>query len=52
LRPETRERAVRILPEEIYRGFGPTLASEYLAKKHKIAVGREALRKRMTEVGL
>ena len=52
LREETCERAVRILSEEVYRGFGPTLASEYLAKKHKIAIGREALRKLMMQAGL
>ena len=39
LSEETRESAVRILSQEVYRGFGPTLASEYLAKKHKIAIG-------------
>ena len=26
------DRAVRILSQEVYRGFGPTLASEYLAR--------------------
>jgi hypothetical protein len=49
---ETRERVVRILSQEMYRGFGPTLASEYLAKQHKIAAGREALRKLMMQAGL
>ena len=52
LREETREKAVRILSEEVYRGFGPTLAGEYLAKKHKITIGREALRKLMMQAGL
>ena len=28
----------------MYRGFGPTLASEYLAKKHQIEVSRETVR--------
>ena len=32
---QTRERTVRIPSEEVYRGFGPTLASEYLRKRHK-----------------
>src|SRR5580692_1352072 len=41
---EVRERAVRVLSGELYRGFGPTLAREYLAKKHKLAIGRETLR--------
>ena len=31
----------------VYRGFGPTLASEYLAKEHEIRIGREALRQWM-----
>ncbi len=38
------ERAVRILSQEVYRGLGPTLAAEYLAKHHKLSIGREALR--------
>lgn len=49
---ETREKALRILSQEVYRGFGPTLASEYLRKKHGIGVGREALRQIMIGAGL
>jgi transposase len=52
LSEETREKAVRILSQEVYRGFGPTLASEYLARKHKIVIGREALRQLMRRAGL
>jgi len=52
LSEEKREKALRILSQEVYRGFGPTLASEYLAKKHKIAIGREALRQLMMQAGL
>lgn len=52
LSEETREKVVRILSQEVYRGFGPTLASEYLAKKHKISIGREALRKILMQAGL
>ena len=26
---------MRILSQEVYPGFGPTLAGEYLAKKHE-----------------
>lgn len=52
LSEQTRERAVRILSQEVYRGFGPTLASEYLAKKYKIPIGREALRQLMMQSGL
>jgi hypothetical protein len=47
-----RESAVRILSQQMYRGFGPTLASEYLAQKHKIRIGREALRQLMLRAGL
>jgi transposase len=52
LSAEVREQAVRILSQEVYRGFGPTLASEYLGKKHKIRIGREALRRVMIQAGL
>lgn len=52
LSPAMREKAIRILSAEIYRGFGPTLASEYLAKKHKLRIGREALRQLMKQAGL
>lgn len=44
---QTREQIVRILAHEVYHGFGPTLAAEYLAKKHKLRIGREALRQLM-----
>ena len=47
-----REKIIGILRQEIYRGFGPTLASEYLAKKHKLVIGREALRQVMISAGL
>jgi hypothetical protein len=36
-----------ILSRPEYRGFGPTLASEYLAVKHNIVVSRETLRQWM-----
>jgi hypothetical protein len=36
----------------VYRGFGPTLASEYLAKKHGIEVSRETLRQWMIRAKL
>lgn len=41
---EKREQAIEILNQEVYRGFGPTLAAEYLAQKHNLRVGRETLR--------
>ncbi len=46
------QRAVEILSKPVYEGFGPTLASEYLANKHDLRIGREALRKLMTAAGL
>lgn len=46
------DKIVRILSQEVYHGFGPTLAVEYLAKHHKIQIGREALRKLMMSAGL
>lgn len=41
------QKAVGILSQEVYRGFGPTLASEYLSKKHKIEASRETVRQWM-----
>jgi len=49
---QDRDKIVRILSQEVYHGFGPTLAAEYLAKKHKIEIGREALRKLMMGAAL
>lgn len=45
-------KALKMLRQEIYRGFGPTLASEYLAKQLPIAVSRETVRTWMIEAGL
>ena len=48
-----RERqAKEILGGEDYQGFGPTLASEYLAKRHQIRVSRETVRTWMRQAGL
>ncbi len=47
-----RDKIVRTLSQEVYHDFGPTLAAEYLAQKHKIQIGREALRKLMMTAGL
>ena len=52
LSDEVRSKALAILSQEVYRGFGPTLASEYLARRHKLTIGREALRQLMIEGGL
>jgi hypothetical protein len=47
-----RAKIIGILSREVYQGFGPTLAAEYLAEKHCLKVGREALRQIMLETGL
>jgi hypothetical protein len=39
--------AVRILGAPVYQGFGPTLAAEYLEKKHGIEASRETVRQWM-----
>lgn len=43
----TEEEAVRILSAPVYQGFGPTLACEYLAKRHGIEVSKETVRQWM-----
>ncbi len=50
--PETvRQRAVKLVKRE-YADFGPTLASEYLAKDHSLMLSKEALRKILIEAGV
>lgn len=49
LEEKTRGKALEILSRDVYRGFGPTLAAEYLGSKHDIHVGRETVRKWMIE---
>ena len=39
--------AVKILSAPVYEGFGPTLAAEYLGKKHGIEASRETVRQWM-----
>jgi hypothetical protein len=39
--------AVKILSAPVYQGFGPTLAMEYLKKKHGIAASKETVRQWM-----
>jgi hypothetical protein len=46
------EDAMQILSADLYKGFGPTLASEYLADKHDIEVSRETLRQWMIRAKL
>jgi transposase len=41
---ERRQEAIQILSQEVYQGFGPTLAAEYLAAKHDLQVSRETVR--------
>lgn len=47
-----RQKAVEILSGQEYRGFGPTLASEYLSRRHGIEVSRETVRSWMRAAGL
>jgi transposase len=46
---KTKQKALEILSRDVYRGFGPTLAAEYLARKHNIHAGRETVRTWMIE---
>jgi hypothetical protein len=43
----TEKEAVKILSAEVYAGFGPTLAAEYLCEFHGIEVSKETLRQWM-----
>ena len=49
---EMEQRAITVLSDPVYRGFGPTLAAEYLHKRHRIAVSKETLRRWMAKAGL
>ena len=49
---EVEHRAMVILSDPVYRGFGPTLAAEYLQKRHQITVSKETLRRWMAKAGL
>lgn len=49
---ELEQQAITILSEPMYRGFGPTLACEYLRKSHRITVSKETLRQWMVKAGL
>jgi transposase InsO family protein len=39
--------AVKILAADVYQGFGPALAAEYLGQKHQIEASKETVRKWM-----
>src|SRR5712691_7307589 len=41
------QEAIKILSAPVYEGFGPTLAAEYLGKKHGIEASRETVRQWM-----
>src|SRR4051794_1635258 len=41
---EVQCKAAEILSRDVYQGFGPTLAAEYLAKRHDVHVSRETVR--------
>jgi hypothetical protein len=49
---EVRAKALKVLTEPDWHDFGPTFASEQLAKRHNIAVSKETLRAWMTSAGL
>ena len=46
------EEGIQILSADLYKGFGPTLAAEYLADKHDIEVSKETLRQWMIRAKL
>jgi biotin operon repressor len=52
LSSEMEQQAITILCDPVYRGFGPTLASEYLHKLHQITVSKETLRRWMAKAEL
>jgi len=52
LAAELEQGAITVLSDPVYRGFGPTLAAEYLRKRHRITVSKETLRQWMTKAGL
>jgi len=52
LSAEVEQRAITVLSDPVYRGFGPTLAAEYLHKRHQITVSKETLRQWMAKAGL
>jgi len=46
------EEAIQILSADLYKGFGPTLAAEYLADRHDIEVSKETARQWMMRAKL
>ena len=49
---EMEQQAITVLSDPLYRGFGPTLAAEYLHQRHQITVSKETLRGWMVKAGL
>jgi transposase len=49
---QTQKRAIELLQQPDWHDFGPTFASEQLAKRHGIELSDETLRKWMIEAGL
>lgn len=49
---EVQQRAMAVLAEPVYRGFGPTLAAEYLHQRHQITVSKETVRQWMAKAEL
>jgi transposase len=52
LSAEVERQALAVLSDPVYRGFGPTLAAEYLLNRHQITVSKETLRQWMAKAGL
>src|SRR5256885_4263318 len=46
------KKAVQVLSMPVYEGFGPTLAAEYLGKKHGIEASKETVRQWMMRAKL
>jgi hypothetical protein len=46
------KRAMTVLSDPVYRGFGPTLAAEYLHQRHRITVSKETVRQWMAKAEL
>ncbi|HEY4087652.1 MAG TPA: HTH domain-containing protein, partial [Bryobacteraceae bacterium] len=49
---KTRAKALKILQQPEWHDFGPTFASEQLAKRHKIVVSQETVRAWMVAEGM
>jgi transposase len=49
---EMEQRAMMVLSDPLYRGFGPTLAAEYLHKRHQITLSKETVRQWMKKAEL